>query len=110
MGSVTRLANGSVTRLANGAVVGVGIYNEGQLVHMSPPSATQVPRLMADLFDWLATSNIHPLIKNCIFHYEFEFIHPFNDGNGRLWQTIILTHWREQLAILKLAVKRVRQD
>ena len=81
---------------------GVGIYREDQLVHM-PPSATQVPRLMTDLFNWLAHSNTHPLIKSCVFHYEFEFIHPFNDGNGRMrrfWQTLILAAWREQMAYL----------
>ncbi len=45
---------------------------------------------------WLAEGNEHPLIKNSVFHYEFEFIHPFADGNGpmgRLWQTLILSNW-----------------
>ncbi|MFT5163384.1 MAG: Fic family protein [Alteromonadaceae bacterium] len=82
--------------------VGVGIYRDDQLIHM-PPSATQVPRLMRDLFTWLVQSNSHPLIKSCMFHYEFEFIHPFIDGNGRMgrfWQTLILASWREQLAYL----------
>lgn len=53
---------------------------------------------MSDLFYWLKNTNIHPLIKSCVFHYEFEFIHPFEDGNGRmgrLWQTIILKDWRD---------------
>ena len=56
---------------------------------------------MADLFNWLKTSDVHPLIKSCVFHYEFEFIHPFQDGNGRigrLWQTAILKEWKEVFA------------
>ena len=56
---------------------------------------------MADLFEWLKTSDVHPLIKSCVFHYEFEFIHPFQDGNGRigrLWQTVILKEWKEVFA------------
>ena len=52
---------------------------------------------------WLATTDIHPLIASCVFHYEFEFIHPFSDGNGRLgrlWQTLILSQWRAEMAYL----------
>ena len=81
---------------------GAGIYRGEQLVHMAPP-ASQIPRLMADLFDWLATTDAHPLIASAAFHYEFEFIHPFGDGNGRigrLWQTLILSHWQPMLAFL----------
>ncbi len=51
---------------------------------------------MADLLDWLNDSDIYPLIQSSVFHYEFEFIHPFADGNGRmgrLWQTLILNRW-----------------
>ena len=71
---------------------GVGVYGEKELVHMAPP-ANRVPMLMRDLFDWLKHSKDHLLIRSCVFHYEFEFIHPFIDGNGRtgrLWQSLIL--------------------
>lgn len=71
---------------------GVGVYGENGLVHLAPP-ADRVPQLMGDLFDWLKKSKDHLLIRSCVFHYEFEFIHPFLDGNGRmgrLWQSLIL--------------------
>ena len=61
---------------------GVGIFDGNQVVHLAPP-ADRVPFLMSDLFEWLKNSDVHPLIKSCVFHYEFEFIHPFEDGNGR---------------------------
>ena len=75
---------------------GVGIFNGNEVVHIAPP-AERVPFLMQDLFEWLKNSDAHPLIKSCVFHYEFEFIHPFQDGNGRigrLWQTVILKEWK----------------
>jgi Fic family protein len=81
---------------------GVGIFRGKQMVHMAPP-AERVPKLMADLLDWLENTNEHPLVASCIFHYEFEFIHPFADGNGRmgrLWQTLILRNWKPLLAYL----------
>ena len=71
---------------------GVGVFAEDKLIHMAPP-AHMVPTLMQQLFTWLATAEDHLLIKSCVFHYEFEFIHPFSDGNGRigrLWQSLIL--------------------
>ena len=74
---------------------GVGVMLGDQIVHMAPP-ANQVSRLMSDLLQWLAQSQEHPLIVSSVFHYEFEFIHPFADGNGRmgrLWQTLILSRW-----------------
>lgn len=80
----------------------VGVYRGSELVHMAPP-ASQVPRLVDDLLGWLSTTDLHPLIASSLFHYEFEFIHPFADGNGRmgrLWQTLILSHWRAELAWL----------
>ena len=71
---------------------GVGVFSEAGLVHMAPP-ADRVPQLVSDLFAWLVASTDHLLIRSCVFHYEFEFIHPFSDGNGRtgrLWQSLIL--------------------
>lgn len=81
---------------------GVGIYREQRLLHMAPPASRLQP-LMHDLLAWLGASDWHPLISSCVFHYEFEFIHPFADGNGRmgrLWQTLILSRWRPVLAYL----------
>ena len=66
-----------------------------EVQHIGPP-ANRVPGLVADLLEWLGTTDEHPLISSSVFHYEFEFIHPFEDGNGRmgrLWQTLILTRW-----------------
>ncbi len=79
---------------------GVGIFDGKEVVHLAP-HADRVPFLMADLFEWLRESFVHPLIKSCVFHYEFEFIHPFEDGNGRmgwLWQTVILKEWKSIFA------------
>jgi Fic family protein len=61
------------------------------------PPAERVPHLMGDLFEWLKQTKAHPLISSCVFHYEFEFIHPFMDGNGRMgryWQTLLLSQWK----------------
>ena len=72
---------------------GVGVFAGGKTVHVAPP-ADRVPDLMKELFGWLKRSDDHLLIKSCVFHYEFEFIHPFIDGNGRLgrlWQSLILS-------------------
>ena len=93
---------------------GVGSYRGDRLVHMAPPQS-QVPRLMTDLFDWLKNSDAHPLIASAAFHYEFEFIHPFSDGNGRigrLWQTLTLSHWQPMLAYLPVetVIKHRQQD
>jgi len=63
---------------------------------MAPPS-NQVPHLIKDLIDWAKREEVHPLVKSAVFHYEFEFIHPFADGNGRMgrmWQTLILYQWK----------------
>lgn len=80
----------------------VGVMSGDQVVHMAPP-ATRIKNLMGDLFGWLATTEEPPLIASSVFHYEFEFIHPFSDGNGRmgrLWQTLILNQWNPLFANL----------
>ena len=74
---------------------GVGVYAGKQLIHAGT-LAKYVPEMIGQLFDWLKKSRLHPLVKSCIFHYEFEFIHPFADGNGRvgrLWHTLILSKY-----------------
>lgn len=76
---------------------GVGVFEGNKLVHMAPP-AEFVPQHIANLFTWYQESDFHPLIKSAIFHYEFEFIHPFADGNGRMgrmWHTLLLGQWKE---------------
>lgn len=75
-----------------------GVFNDDVCIFMAPP-AKLVSTLMSNLFEWMEREkdNIHPLILSSIFHYEFVFIHPFTDGNGRmarLWHTCILTKWK----------------
>ncbi len=75
-----------------------GVFNGDQCIFMAPP-ARFVPQLMNELFQWMKESQetIHPLILSSVFHYEFVFIHPFSDGNGRmarLWHTAILSKWK----------------
>ena len=75
-----------------------GVFNGEQCIFMAPP-ARFVPQLMNQLFNWMkeAPGNVHPLILSSVFHYEFVFIHPFSDGNGRmarLWHTAILSKWK----------------
>ncbi len=92
---------------------GVGIFAGEQLVHMAPP-ASQVPNLIKDLVDWAKKAEVHPLIKSCVFHYEFEFIHPFADGNGRMgrmWQTLLLYKWKSLFGWLPIeTLIRERQE
>lgn len=75
----------------------VGVINErGKVIHIAPPHG-MVNGLMEQLFDWLKSSKTQMLIRSSVFHYEFEFIHPFEDGNGRtgrLWQTALLAGWK----------------
>lgn len=83
---------------------GVGVYAGDQLIHAGA-KADFVPKLVADLLAWGHATDVHPLLKSCIMHFEIEFIHPFTDGNGRmgrLWQTLILSHWNELFAWLPI--------
>ena len=75
-----------------------GVFNGEQCIFMAPP-AQYVPQLMNELFGWMreAQTKVHPLVLSSVFHYEFVFIHPFSDGNGRmarLWHTAILSKWK----------------
>ena len=75
-----------------------GVFDGDECIFMAPP-AHLVPQLMDDLFSWMQNekASIHPLILSSVFHYEFVFIHPFADGNGRmarLWQTALLSMWK----------------
>jgi Fic family protein len=92
---------------------GVGVFAGQQLVHMAPP-ANQVPYLIKELVDWAKKAEVHPLIKSCVFHYEFEFIHPFADGNGRMgrmWQTLLLYKWKSLFGWLPIeTLIRERQE
>jgi len=69
------------------------------------PQAHLVPQLMSELFEWLKHSDEHMLLKSSVFHYEFEFIHPFSDGNGRigrLWQSVILHRYNPIFSTLPI--------
>jgi Fic family protein len=82
----------------------VGVGGKDGVTHVAPPPSF-VPQLMGNIFSWLKTTDEHLLIVSCIFHYEFEFIHPFSDGNGRigrLWQTIILKSFKDFFAYIPI--------
>ena len=81
--------------------VGV-VDNEGHILHFGT-LPQYVPDLVMELLDWVKTSEVHMLIRSCVFHYEFELIHPFADGNGRvgrLWHTLLLSKWNPAFAWL----------
>ena len=83
----------------------VGVVDKnGNVLHIGTLPA-YVPKLVYELFDWVKNSDIHILIKSCVFHYEFELIHPFADGNGRigrLWHTLLLSKWKPIFAWLPI--------
>ena len=82
----------------------VGIYKGSKIHHVAPP-AHKVSGLMSELMQWLSSAQDHPLITSSVFHYEFEFIHPFTDGNGRmgrLWQSLILSRWQPLFLLMPL--------
>ena len=83
----------------------VGVVDQaGNVLHFGtlPP---YVPNLVEQLLEWTKTSTVHMLIRSCVFHYEFELIHPFADGNGRigrLWHTLLLSQWNPLFAWLPI--------
>lgn len=101
-------AHGIMTR---GLVEESGIYRngpvgvvdqEGHVLHFGT-LPQYVPGLVMELLDWVKSSDVHMLIRSCVFHYEFELIHPFADGNGRvgrLWHTLLLSKWNPAFAWL----------
>ena len=74
----------------------VGIFDEqGNMVHLGARPQF-IGDLMGELFEWGRRDDTPALVKSCVFHYEIEMIHPFEDGNGRmgrLWQNVILANW-----------------
>ena len=79
-----------------------GVDSEGHVLHFGT-LPQYVPDLVMELLDWVKTSEVHMLIRSCVFHYEFELIHPFADGNGRvgrLWHTLLLSKWNPAFAWL----------
>ena len=81
----------------------VGVVDqEGHILHFGT-LPQYVPDLVMELLDWVKSSDVHMLIRSCVFHYEFELIHPFADGNGRvgrLWHTLLLSKWNPAFAWL----------
>lgn len=109
------MMNGLVRNAGHYRQEGVGVFDgNGNCLHMASPPA-RVSELMGDLFAWVSTTNVHPLVHSCVFHYEFEFIHPFIDGNGRMgrfWQTMLLSRWKGLFSWLPVEtiVKAHQQD
>lgn len=91
--------------------VGVVDSKTGEIIHLGT-LPQYVPDSIGNLLSWIENSELNPLIKGCVFHYEFELIHPFIDGNGRigrLWHTLILSKWNkifEWLPIESIIYKR----
>ena len=82
----------------------VGVFRGDRLIHAGTPAA-YVPEVMQQLFDWMRSTRLPLLLTSCIFHYEFEFIHPFSDGNGRtgrLWHSLFLQRWKPFFAWLPI--------
>ena len=83
-----------------------GVFDGDKCIFVCPPPE-MINDLMQNLFDWMNDNKdiLHPLILSSVFHYEFVFIHPFSDGNGRtarLWQNIILYNWKETFEYLPI--------
>ena len=108
------LMKGLVKRPGKFRSAGAGIVKGSQLTHLAP-KASLVKGLMNELFNYLKTDSAPLLIKSCVFHYELEFIHPFEDGNGRmgrLWQSVILKDLNPLLAFLpvEMIIKQKQSD
>lgn len=95
---------------------GEAVYNGDKMIFLAPPH-NRVPELMDNLFEWMNKSKktVHPLILSSVFHYEFVFIPPFSDGNGRmarLWQTAILSKWNVMFEYMPIEniIKRHQQE
>ena len=92
-----------------------GVFDGDKQIFLAPP-AHMVTTLMENLFKWMneAKERINPLILSSIFHYEFVFIHPFSDGNGRtarLWQTALLFNWEPLFKYIPIeSIIRENQD
>ena len=84
---------------------GEGVFDGNKVIFVAPPE-NMVPQLMTNLFEWLKNDKETPLlIKSCVFHYEFVFIHPFGDGNGRtarFWQNLLLSKWNDLFEFIPL--------
>ena len=93
---------------------GVGVFAGKKVVHVAPP-ADLVPKHMDNLILWYKNLSVHPLIKSAVFHYEFEFIHPFTDGNGRMgrmWHTLLLGKWKKIFFLIPIEelIKRKQEE
>ena len=108
------MMNGLIKENGNFRSQGVGIFDGERVAHVAPPSEL-VPNHINNLISWYENSSVHPLIKSSVFHYEFEFIHPFSDGNGRMgrmWHTLLLGKWKKiffWLPIEELIKKRQKE-
>ena len=106
---------GLVTSAGQFRRTGVVVATQGKVLHTAPPHQ-RVPELISQLFDFINQSkDLHLLITSSIFHYEFEFIHPFEDGNGRtgrFWQTLMLRQTRPAFSLVPIetAIKEHRQE
>jgi len=109
------LMEGLVTSAGQFRRTGVVVATQGKVLHTAPPHQ-RVPELISQLFDFINQSkDLHWLITSSIFHYEFEFIHPFEDGNGRagrFWQTLMLRQTRPAFSLVPIetAIKEHRQE
>jgi len=91
-----RMSNKLVREAGRFRSVQVGVYKGFELIHEGAKPEEIAP-LMRQVFEWGEKSNAHPLVKSCVMHFLIEFVHPFEDGNGRmgrLWQTVILANWK----------------